>query len=69
MKCKVIMNSEWVLFWKEVVVAYFEVLSMHLHGKTKERHDILSFVSNPVEFRTQHLPNIYIFTTLLGHVI
>jgi hypothetical protein len=28
---------EWI--WKEVVVAYFEVLSRHLRGSTDEIHD------------------------------
>jgi hypothetical protein len=33
--------SELECMWKEAVVAYFEVVSLHLHGCTEENHDRL----------------------------
>jgi hypothetical protein len=38
----------------EVEVAYFRVLSWHLHGWTKETHKNLRIINVPTEIQTRH---------------
>jgi hypothetical protein len=45
--------------WKEVVVAYFNVLSQHSPGKTKKNHEKSLpgwIASNPAKIQTGYLP-------------
>jgi hypothetical protein len=53
------MNNEFERNWKEVVMAYFKILSLDLSGETKENHENLSKDSQCPDRDSNLVPHNY----------